>query len=144
MLETGVALDDKKTFQFFPTPAELAGIVVARACVDGQTVLEPSAGQGALARKCIQEGAQMLTMIEINPEHQAALYEIGGYEGRLVFADFLLLTPTTISLGPCAQFDRVVMNPPFTKGQDLKHIAHAFHHWLKPGGRLVSIMLPHE
>jgi hypothetical protein len=43
-----------------------------------------------------------------------------------------------------AQFDRVIMNPPFNKGQDLKHITHAVTHWLKPGGQLFALMLPHE
>lgn len=36
------------------------------------------------------------------------------------------------------RFDRVVMNPPFECGADLKHIQHAFG-FLKPGGRLVAL-----
>jgi 16S rRNA G1207 methylase RsmC len=36
-------------------------------------------------------------------------------------------------------FDRVLMNPPFSKGQDVKHVTHALG-FLKPGGRLVAIM----
>jgi 16S rRNA G1207 methylase RsmC len=39
---------------------------------------------------------------------------------------------------PGAQFDRVLMNPPFEKGGDVKHIQRAFG-MLKPGGRLVAI-----
>lgn len=35
-------------------------------------------------------------------------------------------------------FDRIVMNPPFENGADIKHIEHA-RHLLKPGGRLVAI-----
>ena len=31
------------------------------------------------------------------------------------------------------------MNPPFTKGQDIKHVNHALQ-FLKPGGKLVAIM----
>ena len=37
-------------------------------------------------------------------------------------------------------FDRIVMNPPFSKGADIAHVRHAFDHYLKPGGRLVAIM----
>lgn len=35
-------------------------------------------------------------------------------------------------------FDRVIMNPPFENGSDIKHIRHALS-FLKPGGRLVAI-----
>ena len=35
-------------------------------------------------------------------------------------------------------FDRIVMNPPFTNGDDIKHIMHALK-MLKPGGRLAAI-----
>jgi hypothetical protein len=42
------------------------------------------------------------------------------------------------------QSDRVRMHPPFNKGQDLKHIAHAATHWLKPGGQLFALMRSQE
>jgi protein-L-isoaspartate O-methyltransferase len=35
-------------------------------------------------------------------------------------------------------FDRILMNPPFANGQDIKHITHALR-YLSPGGRLVAI-----
>lgn len=41
--------------------------------------------------------------------------------------------------GTVGQFDRIVMNPPFERGQDMDHVRHAFD-LLKPGGRLVAIM----
>ena len=37
------------------------------------------------------------------------------------------------------RFDKVLMNPPFEKGQDTKHVRHAYR-MLKTGGRLVAIM----
>ena len=40
--------------------------------------------------------------------------------------------------GNLGQFDRIVMNPPFENGADIKHIQHALK-MLKPGGRLVAI-----
>ena len=40
--------------------------------------------------------------------------------------------------GNLGKFDRVVMNPPFINGADIKHIKHALT-FLKPGGRLVAI-----
>jgi hypothetical protein len=41
-----------------------------------------------------------------------------------------------------SNFDRVIMNPPFEKEQDIDHVRHAFD-LLKPGGRLVTIMSEH-
>jgi 16S rRNA G1207 methylase RsmC len=36
-------------------------------------------------------------------------------------------------------YDRILMNPPFSKQQDIDHVLHAWK-FLKPGGRLVAIM----
>lgn len=40
---------------------------------------------------------------------------------------------------PTSKFDRVVMNPPFSRGQDVEHVRHALS-LLAPGGLLVSVM----
>ena len=148
-LTTGVSIDAKKAFQFFPTPPELAAIVAIRAHVRGCSVLEPSAGHGALAKACINEGANRIAMIELNPENIPYLRSTFQHlpeAWRLPVvhcADFLTVTPDNAPIGHRCQFERIVMNPPFNKGQDLKHIVHAVTHWLKPGGELVAVMLPH-
>ena len=36
-------------------------------------------------------------------------------------------------------YDRVVMNPPFARQDDIRHVTHAMR-FLKDGGRLVSVM----
>jgi 16S rRNA G1207 methylase RsmC len=41
--------------------------------------------------------------------------------------------------GDLGTFSRVVMNPPFKNGEDIKHVKHALT-FLRPGGRLVSIV----
>ncbi|MCJ0875172.1 methyltransferase [Streptomyces sp. AP-93] len=51
---------------------------------------------------------------------------------RVLVADFL-----TVPVEP--RFDRVLMNPPFTRGTDMAHVAHALR-FLKPNGLLVSVM----
>ncbi len=147
-LATGVAMDSKKAFQFFPTPPELATIVAIRAHVRGCSVLEPSAGHGALVKACIAEGANRVAMVELNPDNlpylrTTATSARGVAETSIHCADFLTLTPDNAPIGHRCQFERIVMNPPFNKGQDLKHIAHAVTHWLRPGGELAAIMLPH-
>jgi len=140
-LETGEVVDEKKKYQFFPTPKELAARVVDRADVSGKTVLEPSAGHGALAVACLERGAKHIDCVEINPDayrilnHKLHLNAQRKGSWNVHCCDFLGWSPSPI-------YDRVVMNPPFTKGQDLKHIQQAIK-FLRPGGLLVAITLPH-
>jgi hypothetical protein len=87
-------------------------------------------------------------MVELNPDNlpylrTTATSARGVAETSIHCADFLTLTPDNAPIGHRCQFERIVMNPPFNKGQDLKHIAHAVTHWLRPGGELVAVMLPH-
>ena len=134
ILETGVSADKKKDMQAFYTPSELACDVVQKARVSGMSVLEPSAGQGALMKECFAQGATEVHAIEIDPanEKELSLYAPACVE----IGDFLGMHPTSVGF-----FDRVVMNPPFTKDQDIKHVTHAMK-FLKPGGRLVAVMSP--
>lgn len=41
--------------------------------------------------------------------------------------------------GADSGYDRIVMNPPFSKGRDITHVRHAYD-LLRPGGRLVAII----
>lgn len=137
VLETGVSVDEKKKFQAFFTPEPLARRVAEMADVAGCSVLEPSCGEGSLADACICEGAASVHCIDINPEFAAKVSEQGF---DVVVADFLTIpAPDTDE----KKFDRVVMNPPFTKKQDIKHVKHALG-FLKPDGVLVSVILPHR
>ncbi len=129
MLETGVAIDEKKKYQAFFTPSDLATEVADMAEVEGHTVLEPSAGDGSLADACLAAGAKRVECVEMNPDSAAKL-RIKEYP--TIEGDFLGLAPNL--------YTRIVMNPPFTKNQDLKHVAHALR-FLAPGGILVAIML---
>jgi predicted RNA methylase len=130
MIESGKTESQQQKFQAFFTPNELAMKVAKMADVKGKDILEPSAGDGALADACRELGAKSVCCVEINPECARGLDE------RFVTTemDFLKLVPI-----PEWPFDRVVMNPPFTKGQDIKHVNHALQ-FLKPGGKLVAIM----
>ena len=55
-----------------------------------------------------------------------------GYALQVTCADFLSVTD---GLG---LFPRIIMNPPFENGADIKHIMHA-QKFLKPGGKLVAL-----
>jgi 16S rRNA G1207 methylase RsmC len=95
--------------------------------------LEPSAGLGAIVNAIhgFTQRGEDVTCVEIDEHRVARLRE--RFAGHPVYhADFL-------TLAPALQFGRVVMNPPFAKQADIDHVLHA-HRWLKPGGRLVSVM----
>jgi phospholipid N-methyltransferase len=116
--------------QLFPTPPDIARRVVELADVQpGMTVLEPSAGTGALLDALGTHAG--ITAVEINSALAEAL-QSRYPRSDVRCADFLALGD---ELGT---FDRIVMNPPFGHGTDIEHIKHAYRK-LKPGGRLVAI-----
>ena len=120
---------------WFPTPAPLAVDLVRLAEVrPGMRVLEPSAGEGAIVAPLLALGAEVHAM-EIDPKRHAVLRDLMGdpVPVRCLHDDFMARTsePT---------FDALVMNPPFApRSTDVDHVLHAFN-FLRPGGRLVSVM----
>jgi phospholipid N-methyltransferase len=126
--------------QLFPTPPNLADRMIELADIRaGQTILEPSAGTGALLEALQRKPLDFmggLTIVEVNRSLCDALTARGYHP---VCADFLECN------GELGTFDRVVMNPPFTNAQDIKHIEHALAK-LKPAGRLVALCAngPHQ
>ena len=118
----------KPGIDFFPTPKALADRLVQEADIrPGMRVLEPSAGKGDLADAARDAGAQVDT-VEMSPTLQALLSAKGHNVVGSDFNDFQ----------PAEGYDRIIMNPPFSKGQDAAHIERAYG-MLKPGGRLVAI-----
>ncbi|KAB0264920.1 methyltransferase [Microvirga brassicacearum] len=116
----------------FDSPAPIVDRAVDMAQIeDGMLVLEPSAGTGNIVKAAKLAGARVMAY-ELDPERFAAL-EAGIFnEGGIANDDFLTVSPNPI-------FDRVVMNPPFSRQADIDHVLHAAN-FLKPGGRLVAIM----
>lgn len=128
---TGKVVDAKREFDFFETPPSVLYEVMQRAEITtNQTVLEPSAGGGRLSFAAHLEGANV-TCVEVQKVLADALSNV-GYE-KIICGDFL-----DVDLNGQA-FDRIVMNPPFGKQADIKHVTHAFS-MLAGGGRLVAIM----
>ena len=114
---------------FFPTPRPIIEMLLERADIGEQhRVLEPSCGKGdildAMQAKCSQA---QVHAIELN----RTLADILSAKGHEVeFADFL-------EHYEC--YDRIVMNPPFENGQEMRHVQHAYS-LLRSNGRLVSVM----
>lgn len=117
---------------FFPTPGHIVERMIRLADLRvGQTVLEPSAGKGDIARAVLAAGvtADLLQCVELNHGLGCHLIGLGFNVWRGDFLDY----------APDHLFDRVVMNPPFERGADHLHVLHAFE-FLKPGGRLVAVV----
>lgn len=125
----GVIIDKKKERQAFYTPTYVADFVAELADVPGYTVLEPQAGDGALAEACMRWGAKDVFCVEIDEEEAESCRKKGFTTWTEDFLDF--------EVG--MRYSRIVMNPPFSKGQDVKHIKRALK-WLKPGGKLFAIV----
>lgn len=116
---------------FFPTPPELVERMLDEAEIEkGMNCLEPSAGKGDICDALKTAGVRVIA------------HEIDSRLANILQAkciphdrgDFMDADPEASS-----KFDRVVMNPPFERGQDIDHVIHAFK-FLRPGGRLVALM----
>lgn len=130
---TGEVRDIKKELQFFETPPGLAKRLVEMAEIKkGMSCLEPSAGKGRIAKALgeVVDTYVDLMCYEINQDFVDIL---SSQCYSVICCDFL--SRYLVS----ADYDRVVMNPPFTKQQDIDHVLHALD-FLKSGGILVSVM----
>ena len=136
-----------KNYGLFPTPDELAEKVIDEAQLYSEeplSILEPSAGPGALASRAaepVEYGGwqeekrkvhHRVDVVEVQPDLASKLRSSGKY-ARTFPRDFLKMEPNG------TRYDRVVMNPPFDRLRDVDHVNHALK-FLKPGGRLVAIM----
>lgn len=121
---------------YFPTPPDVVDRLLTLAeLASGMEVLEPSAGRGAIVVALEARGC-LVDCVELNEANAVALAATGGARW-IKQADFLLYRPPVDVAGH--GYDRVVMNPPFDRGQDVRHVLHALR-FVKPGGLLVSVM----
>ncbi|MBE1208149.1 N-6 DNA methylase [Aminobacter carboxidus] len=124
---TGEIVRPQDMGQFDSPPTVVQRVVELADINRGMSVLEPSAGIGNLAHAADACGGKV-TAFEVDEKRAAKL---GNFVVHV--ADFLTIEPT-------ASFNRVVMNPPFAPAQaDIDHVLHALQ-FLKPDGRLVSVM----
>lgn len=120
---------------WFPTPAPVVEEILSHAGVTdkypGLTVLEPSAGTGAIAGPAAARGA-VVDCVEVD-EHRAAALAKHCRPNRVVCGDFLEIDPLDYREG----FQRVLMNPPFKDA--LAHVNHAIG-FLADDALLVSVL----
>ena len=121
-----------RSYQFYPTPADLAAECVRIAEIDpsGKT-LEPSAGHGALAQLLPDDA----DLVEISELHCLVL-KSKGFKNVLAM-DFLEFEKKTLSTS--VRYRNIVMNPPFSEGRYMSHLQAAAS-LLAPGGRITAIL----
>jgi predicted RNA methylase len=121
-------------YSWFPSSPQLIKIMLEEAQITpGLYGLEPTAGDGVLAEAMVQSGA-IVDVIEIDLLLRQILFQKGF---NLVGSDFLTSQPQR-------QYNRILMNPPFStsqvRGIDLAMIQRAYHLFLASSGRLVSVV----
>lgn len=152
-LTGGESVNIKKEFQFFATPYLLANRLVNLAEIkNGMSVLEPSAGQGAIIEAIYKAFPHYMKSQNDKPGVTVDYYELMDINREILSKkiraserwssstscmgdDFLAANPTF-------QYDRVIANPPFSKNQDIDHIRHMYN-FCKAGGTIVSIASTH-
>ena len=127
---TGEYTDRKKEYQFFPTPSDVAEQLCNWADIrEDTTVLEPSCGKGNIADAVWKRNPKKLLGIELNKDMEQYL------EGK----PYEVITGQDFLQYEGERWDRIVMNPPFSRQQDIDHVMKAYE-LLAPDGILVSVM----
>jgi len=124
--------------QLFPTPEGIAAeMVEALGVRNGDRVLEPSAGTGALLKALFAGTSSKVLHAVVAIEINAGLARTlkAQWNADVICGDFLMMQAEHVG---DQMFDRILMNPPFAHGIDIKHIEHALS-LLAPGGRLVAL-----
>lgn len=128
---------------FFTKPHLALRMLQMLDLTSADTLMEPSAGEGALVLPILEGKAplpRMIVLTELDERHHTKLlgmvdlFRIAhpDYPIAALLGDFLTqkidFRPTAIS-----------MNPPFTEGRGIAHVQRAYE-ILSPGGRMVAIL----
>ena len=135
MLKEGKRCNLQQDYQFFETPADVADwlVMLAGGIYEDDTVLEPSAGRGALI-KAIHRACPSVTVecYELMPENREFLHTLSNV--ILLDEDF-----TKDSVG---SYTKIIANPPFANNQDIEHVKLMYDR-LEEGGTLAAITSQH-
>lgn len=136
LIISGETTSLKNVYQFFPTPRPIAEMMCDMAELsECSKVLEPSCGKGDLMDVIHERGICNIIGVELNKEMDRYLKDkpYTTMTGLDFIADFA--EDENIR----HDWTHIIMNPPFSKQQDVSHIWAAYS-ILKPGGILVSVV----
>lgn len=123
-------IPERKSHQFYPTESSLADLAVSMLRIDEwDNILEPSAGNGRLIDKVKTRYKKRITCVEISKTHSEILLEKGYNVENMDFLEY----PTE------KKYNKIIMNPPFTKNQAKTHVIKACSH-LNDEGQLIAIV----
>jgi len=135
ILKEGKRCDLQKDFQFFETPADIADwlVMLAGGIHETDTVLEPSAGRGALI-KAIHRSCPSVTVecYELMPENREFLHTL----------DNVILLDEDFTKDSVGHYTKIIANPPFSGNQDIDHVRLMYER-LEEGGILAAITSHH-
>lgn len=144
-VEDGKGRNIQQEFQSFYTPAPLAAKMAALLPADVKRVLEPSCGEGALlraVRKLHPEAFLVGYDIDQRALQKCGLGARGNGMGGLEPGYYVLKDYLETNSASCSTFDAIAANPPFTGGQDAKHLIHMMALHIQVGGTIVILMTP--
>jgi hypothetical protein len=125
-------IPERQSHQFYPTEESLSELAIEMLKIEKfDKVLEPSAGNGRLVDKLTWMHKQRITCLDISKTQYEILKE-KGYKAQCI--DFLKYSINEESL-----FSKIIMNPPFTKGQAKLHVEKALKH-LDEEGKMIAII----
>ncbi|RWT36301.1 type I restriction endonuclease subunit M [Aeromonas caviae] len=110
----GEDINIKKTLQYYPTTDPAGDRLLDGVKLNGKVVFEPSAGEGYIVRRSLAAGAKDVLAVELYEPFHEPLRRAGG---RIIGRNIFDVTPDDV-----ANVDVVLMNPPFSGAQDVKHV----------------------
>ena len=135
ILKEGKRCNLQQEYQFFETPAEVADwlVMLAGGIHENDTVLEPSAGRGALI-KAIHRACPSVTVecYELMPENREFLHSL----------DNVIILDEDFTKDSVGSYTKIIANPPFSGNQDIEHVRIMYER-LAVGGTLAAITGPH-
>ena len=135
ILKEGRRCNLQQEYQFFETPDSVADwlIMLAGGIHEDDTVLEPSAGRGALI-KAIHRACPsvMVECYELMPENREFLHSLGN----------VILLGEDFAKDSVGSYSKIIANPPFANNQDIDHVRLMYDR-LEEGGTLAAITSPH-
>lgn len=135
ILKEGKRCNLQQEYQFFETPDNVADwlVMLAGGISEDDTILEPSAGRGALIRAIHRSSpGSNVDCYELMPENVHFLKTI----------DNVTILGDNFIDGCQHKYSKIIANPPFSGNQDIKHVR-LMYDLLVTGGTLAAITSQH-